>query len=196
MYCIECGQILPAILTPSTSCTKCKTPVSTWWDESSKTFRTNRESILPYPPPSKSSSFDTGMSRASPFYVEEGERARMASRRNKGSEEERVFNCALVVMEMHFQRPGTYMRDTMAEAKKMLAKTLDASLNKAEVRYAPLLLVPYPDLQLTDNAQRNTSKKRRRLETPRKHFPSCHHPSRIPLPATCTRRRRICQRCL
>lgn len=59
----------------------------------------------------------------------------MKSRVNVQSEEERVFNGALVVLEMHFQRPGAYMRKTMGEAKKMVTKTLDLSLNKAEVRY-------------------------------------------------------------
>jgi palmitoyltransferase len=131
MYCIECGQILPSVLTNSTICSKCKTPVATWWDETSKTFRTNRESILPDPSPSSKSS----PSGASPFYVEEKERLRMKARVNRQSEEERVFNGALVVLEMHFQRPGTYMRETMGEAKKMVTKTLDLSLNRAEVRY-------------------------------------------------------------
>jgi palmitoyltransferase len=139
MYCIECGQILPSILTPSTICSKCKTPVATWWDETSKTFRTNRESILPDPLPlSSTSSSTSGLSfgsGASPFYIEEKERVRMKSRVNVQSEEERVFNGALVVLEMHFQRPGAYMRKTMGEAKKMVTKTLDLSLNKAEVRY-------------------------------------------------------------
>jgi hypothetical protein len=128
MYCIECGQILPSILTNSTICSKCKTPVATWWDETSKTFRTNRESILPDPGPK------TAASGASPFYIEEKERVRMKARVNTQSEEERVFNGALVVLEMHFERPSTYMRETMGEAKKMVTKTLDLSLNKAEVR--------------------------------------------------------------
>jgi palmitoyltransferase len=91
MYCIECGQILPSVLTNSTICSKCKTPVATWWDETSKTFRTNRESILPDPSPSSKSS----PSGASPFYVEEKERLRMKARVNRQSEEERVFNGAL-----------------------------------------------------------------------------------------------------
>jgi hypothetical protein len=134
MYCIECGQILPSVLTNSTICSKCKTPVATWWDETSKTFRTNRESILPDPSPSSKSS----PSGASPFYVEEKQRLRMKARVNRQSEEERVFNGALVVLEMHFQRPGTYMRETMGEAKKMVIKTLDLSLNRAEVRYVIL----------------------------------------------------------
>lgn len=128
MYCIECGQILPSLLTNSTICSKCKTPVATWWDETSKTFRTNRESILPDPPPKSSTS------GASPFYIEEKERVRMKARVNLQGEEERVFNAALVMLEMHFQRPAAYMRETMAEAKKMVTKTLDLSLNKAEIR--------------------------------------------------------------
>ncbi|KAE9380808.1 hypothetical protein N431DRAFT_396050 [Stipitochalara longipes BDJ] len=130
MYCIECGQILPSLLTNSTICSKCKTPVATWWDETSKTFRTNRESIMPDPSPKSGLS----TSGASPFYISETERLRMKARVNKQSEEERGFNGALVVLEMHFERPNTYMRETMAEAKKMVGKTLDLSLNKAEVR--------------------------------------------------------------
>jgi palmitoyltransferase len=135
MYCIECGQILPTILTNSTICSKCKTPVATWWDETSKTFRTNRESILPDSASKSSFSLTSG---ASLLYLEEKERAKMKSRPNRQTEEERVFNGALVVLEMHFQRPSVYMRDTMGEAKKMIAKTLDLSLNKAEVRYIVL----------------------------------------------------------
>jgi hypothetical protein len=132
MYCLECDQLLPSILTNSTICSKCKTPVATWWDETSKTFRTNRESILPDPASKSSFSLTSG---ASTFYLEEKERVRMKARPNTQTVEERVFNGALVVLEMHFQRPGVYMRDTMGEAKKMVAKTLDLSLNKAEVRW-------------------------------------------------------------
>ncbi len=68
----------------------------------------------------------------------------MKARVNRQTEEERVFNGALVVLEMHFQRPGTYMRETMGEAKKMVTKTLDLSLNRAEVRY----FIPFPFLPL------------------------------------------------
>ncbi|TAQ85473.1 Adenosinetriphosphatase [Chlorociboria aeruginascens] len=44
MYCIECGTPLPLIRTNNTICSnpKCKTKLGTWWDENSKTMRTNR----------------------------------------------------------------------------------------------------------------------------------------------------------
>ncbi len=58
----------------------------------------------------------------------------MQRRKNESTEEERNFNAALSVLEMHFERPGGYMRLAMGEVKKMVAKTLDLSLNKAEVR--------------------------------------------------------------
>ncbi|PBP27758.1 essential cytoplasmic protein [Diplocarpon rosae] len=58
----------------------------------------------------------------------------MHKRRNQQTEEERNFNAALVTLELHFERPGTYLQKAMVEVKKMIAKTLDLSLNKAEVR--------------------------------------------------------------
>jgi hypothetical protein len=59
----------------------------------------------------------------------------MRQRRNRQTEEERCFVAALVVMELHFEKPNSYMRESMVEVKKMVARTLDASLNKSEVRY-------------------------------------------------------------
>jgi palmitoyltransferase len=55
-------------------------------------------------------------------------------RPNIQSIEERSFNAALIVLELHFEREATYMAKSMVEVKKMIARTLDASLNKADVR--------------------------------------------------------------
>lgn len=54
---------------------------------------------------------------------------------NNNSVEERFFLGALLVLEGHFQRPQTYMGKAMVEVKKMIAGTLEMSLNKADVRY-------------------------------------------------------------
>ncbi|KAL2069436.1 hypothetical protein VTL71DRAFT_14115 [Oculimacula yallundae] len=59
---------------------------------------------------------------------------RMRLRKNEQTEEERNFNGALGMLELHFERPKDYLAMAMVEVKKMVAKTLDASLNKAEVR--------------------------------------------------------------
>lgn len=68
--------------------------------------------------------------------VDADERERMKRRRNNQSEEERVFNGALILLEGHFERPKKmYLSKTMVEVKKMVGKTLDLSLNRAEVRY-------------------------------------------------------------
>lgn len=53
---------------------------------------------------------------------------------NTNSVEERFFLGALLVLEGHFQRPQTYMGKAMVEVKKMIASTLEMSLNKADVR--------------------------------------------------------------
>jgi hypothetical protein len=65
---------------------------------------------------------------------------KMRSRRNRQTEEERNFNASLICLEHHFERPNSYLSKAMVEVKKMVAKTLDLSLNKAEVRYAITLL--------------------------------------------------------
>ncbi|KAE8445135.1 hypothetical protein EG329_013737 [Mollisiaceae sp. DMI_Dod_QoI] len=67
------------------------------------------------------------------------EREKMKSRKNNQSAEERVFNGALIALEGHFEglleKPKrTPLIKTMGEVKKMVAKTLDLSLNRAEVR--------------------------------------------------------------
>ncbi|KAL5318945.1 hypothetical protein ACEPPN_014013 [Leptodophora sp. 'Broadleaf-Isolate-01'] len=156
MYCIECGHLLPSHRTPSTICSKCKTPLATWWDESSQTYRTNRESILPdtMNPYATHSHLHNGSGSGSGlgspqtgiggglgvgglgggYGVSIGEIERMRSRRNEQTEEERNFNGALVTLELHFERPGNYLMKAMVEVKKMVARTLDLSLNKAEVR--------------------------------------------------------------
>ncbi|CZS96846.1 hypothetical protein WAI453_010192 [Rhynchosporium graminicola] len=196
MYCIECGSTLPTNRTPQTICSTCKTPLSTWWDESSQTYRTNRESILggPYQralsgPVGKrhlnlnesgpnavinpnggsgsarftharngnGSGTGTGIGDLVPglrnggagmtgseiggmealameYGISIQEVEKMRSRRNQQTEEERNFNGALVTLELHFERPGSYLMKAMVEVKKMVGKTLDLSLNKAEVR--------------------------------------------------------------
>lgn len=126
MYCIECGHALPDIRDNSTICAKCLTPLSTWWDENSQTYRTNRESIMPYP------ENPYAPMELSAQYASDGT---MLSRRNRQTEEERNFNAALICLEHHFERPNSYLSKAMLEVKKMVAKTLDLSLNKAEVRY-------------------------------------------------------------
>jgi len=133
MYCCECGTPLPSVQ-ETTICTKCKTPLSTWWDVASRTYRTNRESILPdnYPTPPSSKPY---YAMESLDYLTDDEKSVMGKRRNESTEEERNFNAALIVLEMHFERSGNYMRGAMGEVKRMVAKTLDLSLNKAEVRY-------------------------------------------------------------
>ncbi|KAH7410659.1 hypothetical protein BKA64DRAFT_617405 [Cadophora sp. MPI-SDFR-AT-0126] len=164
MYCIECGHLLPTHRTASTICSKCKTPLATWWDETSQTYRTNRESILPdtlnpytshahngsgsphtYSGAGYSErigsgisggmngSMGTGMAGMS-YGIPRTELDRMRERKNEQTEEERNFNGALVTLELHFERPGQYLMKAMVEVKKMVARTLDLSLNKAEVR--------------------------------------------------------------
>ncbi|KAK0120215.1 hypothetical protein ONS95_011621 [Cadophora gregata] len=163
MYCIECGHLLPTHRTATTICSKCKTPLATWWDESSQTYRTNRESILPdtlnpytshphshsHPhnnggsPNSSGNSMNIGMSGMGlggigigmgGYGITSKEMERMRERKNEQTEEERNFNGALVTLELHFERPGQYLMKAMVEVKKMVARTLDLSLNKAEVR--------------------------------------------------------------
>ena len=64
--------------------------------------------------------------------------ARGAEGKNTDTIEERTFLGALVVLEGHFGRPQIYMAKAMVEVKKMIAQTLDLSLNKADVRYVAL----------------------------------------------------------
>ncbi|RKF73308.1 putative essential cytoplasmic protein [Golovinomyces cichoracearum] len=122
MFCIECGNPLPAIRDNHTICSKCKTPLSTWWDESSATFRTNRETILP--------------DNQIPFksHLDPKEMEMMAQRKNTQSPEERAFNAALICLEHHFDRPMNSMTGTMDQVRKIVSTTLDLSLKKADIR--------------------------------------------------------------
>ncbi|TVY68760.1 hypothetical protein LSUE1_G008658, partial [Lachnellula suecica] len=111
MLCAECSFPLPTHRTPTTICLKCKTPLATWWDESTGTFRTNRESLLP-PSMSDGQSF---------------------KRRNTYSIEENVFLGALVIVSMHFEGMKLGSKSA-ARARDQVQKTLEKSLNKADVR--------------------------------------------------------------
>lgn len=125
MHCNECGHPLPSVRDKSTICSKCKTPVATWWDETSQTFRTNREILLPYSP---TSSLDSGRGDNIP------------QRGNTQTIEERAFSTALIMIEAHFEKMRGPGFKVMLEVKKMVAQTLDRSLNKANVRYVETYL--------------------------------------------------------
>jgi len=121
MFCIECGNPLPDQRDDSTICSKCKTPLATWWDETSQAFRTNRESILP-----------------SPYHINGvgGDESKMTVRKNTQTIEERHFQGALICLDGHFDKLPGFGDKTMAECRAMVKSALDASLNKADVRYA------------------------------------------------------------
>jgi hypothetical protein len=59
----------------------------------------------------------------------------MSGRRNTQTIEERTFSAALIMLEAHFEKVRGVGYKTMAEVKKMIAQTLDRSLNKADVRF-------------------------------------------------------------
>lgn len=59
----------------------------------------------------------------------------MASRANTQTIEERTFCAALIMLEAHFEKVRGVGYKTMGEVKKMVAQTLDKSLNKPDVRY-------------------------------------------------------------
>jgi hypothetical protein len=180
MLCNECGHALPSIRDSSTICSNCKVPVATWWDETSQTFRTNRESILP--DPSKTTS-----AMASPFYIDEKDREKMRQRRNMQSIEERNFNTALVMLEGHFARPQSYMASSMVVVKKMVATTLEMSLNKADVRYAffyPVLPLFILQEMLMCAFQRNPSQKRRYLDASAENLQQCCQSPRLQVSTT------------
>ena len=69
----------------------------------------------------------------------------MTSRRNAQTIEERTFGAALIMLEAHFEKARGVGYKTMAEVKKMVAQTLDRSLNKADVRYDLLTSVQRRD---------------------------------------------------
>jgi len=58
----------------------------------------------------------------------------MSPRRNPQTIEERFFQAALISLELHFETKTGIGPKTMPEVKKMVSKTLDLSLNKADVR--------------------------------------------------------------
>jgi palmitoyltransferase len=121
MYCIECGNRLPDLRNDSTVCSKCKTPLATWWDETSQTYRTNRESILPF---------------ATPPY---GDKSIMSQRKNTQTIEERCFQAALIGLEIRYDEAAWFGLNSLPtswpEIKKMITNTLDKSLHKSDVRY-------------------------------------------------------------
>ena len=56
-------------------------------------------------------------------------------RKNTQTIEERSFNTALIMIEGHFESKAGFGHKTMGNVKKTVGATLDASLNKADVRY-------------------------------------------------------------
>jgi hypothetical protein len=68
-------------------------------------------------------------------------------RRNTQSIEEKNFNGALTLLEGHFEGMKIGPK-TGPSIKKMVAGTLDKSLNKAEVRYVPRSPLPNSFLQV------------------------------------------------
>ena len=122
MYCIECGNPLPDVRDDSTICGSCKTPLATWWDEATQTYRTNRETLLPYVP------------RLANFHLDDD-----MGRNNTQTIEERCFQSALICLEGHFQQLPGFGSRTFARVKKMVNNTLDMSLNKGDVRYVDSL---------------------------------------------------------
>jgi palmitoyltransferase len=120
MYCVECGTALPDVRDSSTVCSKCKTPVATWWDEATQSPRTHRE-VLPY--------------AVSPQF---SEKKTMSRRKNTQTVEERSFQTALICLEQHFEKKAGLGPKTMPEVKTMVKTALDQSLNKADVRYEVL----------------------------------------------------------
>lgn len=121
MFCVECGNPLPEQRDSSTVCSKCKTPVATWWDEASGTYRTHREYLTPY---AELSALQTGSG---------GGPLGSTVRENVQSIEERHFQAALISVELHFER-RTELPKTSAAVKQIITKTLDLSLNRTDVR--------------------------------------------------------------
>ena len=66
----------------------------------------------------------------------------MTVRRNAQTIEERHFQGSLVCLEGHFEKLPGFGDKTMAECRAMVKSALDASLNKAEVRYEKCLNMP------------------------------------------------------
>ncbi|TVY39740.1 hypothetical protein LSUB1_G004172, partial [Lachnellula subtilissima] len=131
MLCAECSHPLPTNRTPQTICAKCKTPLATWWDETTQTHRTNRESIMveTFDINAKNGALGNGYGGNGKF-----------KRRNVQSIEEKSFNGALVAVKGHFEGLK-FGPKSSPEVRKMVAGTLDKSLNAADVRFVP---VPVP----------------------------------------------------
>ncbi|KAM3079445.1 hypothetical protein ACMFMG_005876 [Clarireedia jacksonii] len=130
MYCAECGHPLPDIRDDSTTCSKCKTKLGTWWDESSKTMRTNREAFVP------TSMMSEVMSSRSHFEINR----KVSERTNRYGLEERGFLATLTMLEMRWgsgRETGAGLgKRTMEGLGKMIRATLDMSLSRGEVREA------------------------------------------------------------
>lgn len=137
-YCVKCGTAIPKPLTVRTVCTKCAVPIANWFDFD--TMEDRPYDVSPSPPTQTSQQngsqyHNAGLGeRFETISLNDrlgGERRRKV---NENSVEERFFLGALLVLEGHFQRPQTYMGKAMVEVKKMIASTLEMSLNKADVR--------------------------------------------------------------
>ncbi|KAH8684475.1 hypothetical protein BGZ60DRAFT_366265 [Tricladium varicosporioides] len=136
-YCTQCGHPLPApeLRDKTTICAKCKVPIATWWDEDSQTFRTNREVIMPYTPPLGSPTTYSGTGGTStPYAYRNGAEGHEFEVKNTQTVEESNFCGALIVLEGHFEKGRLMGPQTMEQTKKMVAMTLDRSLNKPDVR--------------------------------------------------------------
>ncbi|KAF7891048.1 uncharacterized protein EAF02_001373 [Botrytis sinoallii] len=128
MYCAECGHPLPDIRDDNTTCSKCKTRLGTWWDESSKTMRTNREAFVP------TNMMSEIMGGRSHFEINK----KVSERTNTYGLEERGFLATLTMLEMRWGPGGGagLGRKTMEGLGKMIRSTLDMSLSRGEVREA------------------------------------------------------------
>ncbi|TEY38791.1 hypothetical protein BOTCAL_0475g00060 [Botryotinia calthae] len=96
MYCAECGHPLPDIRDDNTTCSKCKTRLGTWWDESSKTMRTNREAFVP------TNMMSEIMGGRSHFEINK----KVSERTNTYGLEERGFLATLTMLEMRWGPGG------------------------------------------------------------------------------------------
>ena len=74
----------------------------------------------------------------------------MTVRKNTQTIEERHFQGALICLDGHFEKLPGFGDKTMAECRAMVKSALDASLNKADVRYAAFLLLFNAKFQLEE----------------------------------------------
>ncbi|RAL67267.1 hypothetical protein DID88_008031 [Monilinia fructigena] len=112
----------------NTTCSKCKTRLGTWWDESSKTMRTNREAFVP------TNMMSELMGGRTHFEIGK----KVSERTNTYGLEERGFLATLTMLEMRWGPGGGagLGRKTMEGLGKMIRSTLDMSLSRGEVREA------------------------------------------------------------